>query len=415
MRRQGWLVRLAVIVTAVTGVLGGAAAPAAAATFPYIPPFNDQAGYPTFIRDTDYPYRAYLDTRGATVEANDPTCAGSGTNVWYVVVGTGGPVTIQTYGSNYDTTLSVYLGAQLACNDDAGGTTQSEITIDTVPGYEYDVMVAAKAGEPGGLLLFTALLPGQTPPDVVPPPPNDQIYDATEISALPYADQVDTRGANAYGYESGYCGTWKSVWYHYRPAADARVFFDTFGSDYDTALSVYQLAADNLVEIACNDDAGIGGSYYQSRLEVDVLAGVDYYILVTEPFKLSTPQGGTLRLNAGAAVPFAIDVSVDATASLSRRQLVATVTGTATCTRPSTLAVTVALTQPASRITTTGNGFSSVDCSPATPAQWLVDVPADSGRWRPGQANAVVDVQGDSFGQTATAHAEATVTLRNQP
>jgi hypothetical protein len=35
------------------------------------------------------------------------------------------------------------------------------------------------------------------------PPPNDQIYDATEISALPYADQVDTRGANAYGYERG--------------------------------------------------------------------------------------------------------------------------------------------------------------------------------------------------------------------
>jgi hypothetical protein len=43
---------------------------------------------------------------------------------------------------------------------------------------------------------------GRTPPDVVPPP-NDQICDATEISALLYADQVDTRGANAYGYESG--------------------------------------------------------------------------------------------------------------------------------------------------------------------------------------------------------------------
>jgi len=413
MRRRGWLVRLAVVLTAVTGALWASAAPAAAATFPYVPPINDQASFPTFIRDTDYPYRAYLDTRGATVEANDPTCAGSGTNVWYVVVGTGGPVTIQTYGSNYDTTLSVYLGTQLACNDDAGGTTQSEVTIDTVPGYEYDVMVAAKAGELGGLLLFTALLPGQTPPAVVPPPANDQIYDATEISAVPYTDQVDTRGANAYGYESAYCGTWKSVWYHYQPAADARVFFDTFGSDYDTALSVYRLDADNLVEIACNDDAGLPDTYQQSRLELDLIGGVDYYVLVTQPYKVSTPQGGMLQLNAGTAVPFAIDVTVDPNASLSRRQFAAFVTGTATCTRPGTLVVNVALTQTASRTTTTGSGFNSVDCSPATPAQWRVDVLADSRRWRQGLANAVVDVQGNSFGETATAHAEATVTIRN--
>jgi hypothetical protein len=55
-------------------------------------------------------------------------------------------------------------------------------------------MVGTKAGEPGGLLLFTAAMPGQTPPDLVPPPPNDQIYDATEIAALPFSNQVDTRG-----------------------------------------------------------------------------------------------------------------------------------------------------------------------------------------------------------------------------
>jgi hypothetical protein len=36
----------------------------------------------------------------------------------------------------------------------------------------------------------------------------------------------------------------------------------------------------------------------------DYDTGVDYHILVTEPFTLSIPQGGTLRLNAGVAVPF---------------------------------------------------------------------------------------------------------------
>jgi hypothetical protein len=417
MGQRCWFVRLIVLVTAATAMLAASVGPAAAATFALIPPLNDSQALATYIRYEDFPYRAYNDTRGATAEPGDPTCAGSDANVWYVVTGTGTPVTIDTYGSNYDTTLSVYLSsAALACNDDAGGTSQSELTIDTVAGYEYHVMVGTKAGEPGGLLLFTALMPGQTPPDVVPPPPNDQIYDATEIAALPFTDQEDTRGAFESGYESGYCGVWKSVWYHYRPDTGAHVFFDTFGSDYNTELSVYRYTdADGLQQIACNDDSGVGDNYQQSRVELDVAAGTDYYVLVTEPYQYSMPQGGILQFHAGTIVPFAITVQIDPTARFSRKHITAAVTGSTTCTRPATVTVEVTLTQTVNGVTTSGHDFSSVACDPAQAAPWRVNVFPDAGRWRAGTAHVVADAQSDSLGETSYAHAERDVTLRPGP
>jgi hypothetical protein len=217
-----------------------------------------------------------------------------------------------------------------------------------------------------------------------------------------------------YGYESGYCGVWKSVWYHYQPAADAHVYFDTFGSNYDTMLSVYRYTADGLQEIACNDNSADGDNYYQSRVELDVVAGVDYYILVTEPYSFSTPQGGMLQFHAGVVVPFAITVQVDPTAALARRHFSAALTGTATCTHPATVTVTLTLTltQTAATGTTSGYGFSSVACDPLQPAQWKVDVLPDAGRWRPGAAYAVADAVSTSLGETTQAHTERAVTLR---
>lgn len=67
--------------------------------------------------------------------------------VWYKVAGTGGPVTIDTAGSDFDTVLAAYAGgpdaaATVACLDDVplqpvGRTLQSAITFDTVAGTTY--------------------------------------------------------------------------------------------------------------------------------------------------------------------------------------------------------------------------------------------------------------------------------------
>lgn len=67
-----------------------------------------------------------------------------GHTLWYSFTGPGGPVTIDTAGSDFDTVIAVYDDelTLLACNDDIefepiGGTLQAALTIDTVEGETY--------------------------------------------------------------------------------------------------------------------------------------------------------------------------------------------------------------------------------------------------------------------------------------
>ncbi|MCZ2829596.1 hypothetical protein O2W14_12200 [Modestobacter sp. VKM Ac-2986] len=78
-------------------------------------------------------------------------------SVWYRFTGTGGPVTVDTAGSTFNTTLSVHAGApgaatEIACVDDDGPpvrTLQAYTTVDTVAGAEYLVQVGGLGGEYG--------------------------------------------------------------------------------------------------------------------------------------------------------------------------------------------------------------------------------------------------------------------------
>jgi hypothetical protein len=74
-----------------------------------------------------------------------------GNTVWYTVTGTGGPITMDTAGSDYDTVMAVYSGSPgsfetVACVDDVpldpiGRTLQSSITFDSVAGQTYYVQI----------------------------------------------------------------------------------------------------------------------------------------------------------------------------------------------------------------------------------------------------------------------------------
>jgi len=74
-----------------------------------------------------------------------------GHTLWYTVEGTGGPISIDTAGSNIDTVLAVYQPdgdgfLEVACIDDVFGdpigiTFQAALTIDTVEGETYYVQV----------------------------------------------------------------------------------------------------------------------------------------------------------------------------------------------------------------------------------------------------------------------------------
>jgi hypothetical protein len=105
----------------------------------------------------------FTDTRStvdATTAPDDPDCIGQGPTVWYVYTpAEDGWIEASTFGSDYDTALSAYTGTggsltQVACNDDAGGTTQSQVRVQVVAGEPLYFMVGAFASGPGGNLVF---------------------------------------------------------------------------------------------------------------------------------------------------------------------------------------------------------------------------------------------------------------------
>ncbi len=95
---------------------------------------------------------------GASVDAEAPieTCPegqrdNMGRTLWYAIEGTGGPITIDTAGSNFDTLIGVYVDdggslTEVACIDDVfyepiGSSYQAALTLDTEDGVTYLVQI----------------------------------------------------------------------------------------------------------------------------------------------------------------------------------------------------------------------------------------------------------------------------------
>jgi hypothetical protein len=83
-----------------------------------------------------------------------------GHTAWWTFEGTGGPVTVDTSGSDFDTALAVYADeagelVQVACVDDVDDVDpfQAEVTIDTLAGVTYYIQAGGFAGQSGRLVL----------------------------------------------------------------------------------------------------------------------------------------------------------------------------------------------------------------------------------------------------------------------
>jgi hypothetical protein len=121
-----------------------------------VPPPNDAFGSASVA--PSLPFSATVNTVEATAAVDDPSCSGNNTSVWYAFTPViSAPLTVETFGSDYDTTVSAYTGTQgaltqVACNDDAGAGLQSQIRFPASAGTTYYFMVA---GTGGGNLVFT--------------------------------------------------------------------------------------------------------------------------------------------------------------------------------------------------------------------------------------------------------------------
>ncbi len=108
------------------------------------------------------PFSETRDTSLMSAASDDPTAATCGltpslVTAWYrYVPSDSSAVSVDTFGSSYDTNLAVWTGARgslsaVACNDDAGNTLQSELRFNTNVGTTYYIEVA---GHTGGTLQF---------------------------------------------------------------------------------------------------------------------------------------------------------------------------------------------------------------------------------------------------------------------
>ncbi|MDI1447483.1 hypothetical protein [Polyangium sp. 6x1] len=135
---------------------------------PAPPPLNDSILAATVIPSlpfNDGPYYTGSATTSTTFPV-DPSdnldCSGNGHTVWYSFVASeDARLTANTFGSDYDTTLSAFSGSigaltPIACNNDTDFNVQSAIEFDVVAGQTYFLMVATPGIDPtaalGGML-----------------------------------------------------------------------------------------------------------------------------------------------------------------------------------------------------------------------------------------------------------------------
>lgn len=129
---------------------------------------------------------------------------------------------------------------------------------------------------------------------------NDDRRDATIISRLPFSENIDTTGATNAPHDPVSCVgalDGATVWYQFTPRRNMHITANTFGSTYDTVLSVWTGGAlrQPLTPVACNDDsANDYGWSLQSFVEFNAAANVTYYIMVGSFYG---GPGGSLTLN----------------------------------------------------------------------------------------------------------------------
>lgn len=208
-------------------------------------------------------------------------------------------------------------------------------------------------------------------------PANDDVTAATVISALPFADTVDTSEATAAAGDldcSGLEDT-HTVWYAITPTTDMLLGLRTepqFAAEVST--SVASGSSGSLSFLQCS---------FASTQTLDAKAGTTYYIQLASA---GTDPGGLIHFSVAQVDPVTITLKLDKTGRIDGG--VITVSGTLQCSRPlppgSEVVVQGTLTQDSA----TGwlvPFHSAVGC-PTTPLRWQTTVQVLDGTFVRGKA-----------------------------
>lgn len=247
------------------------------------------------------------------------------------------------------------------------------------------------------------------------PPPNDDITGAIVIGDIPFTHTEKTTLATT-AYDDPFCAGWgHSVWYSFTPSADARIEINTFGSNYDTTLSVYTGSRGSLSQVACNDNSG---QSYQSRVRFNAVAGTTYWIMASSYY--GTP-GGQLVLNAlEAPPPLSIGLTLDSFGGVDPTTGDVALIGSVVCSRPTLVTVSGQLKQDHADSALTGQFSLVAACDAST--DWLASIVVPPTLFQGRAADLFVagkaTVTASAFavdqdaGETAQSNAASTIILR---
>lgn len=200
-----------------------------------------------------------------------------------------GTFTVDTSGSDYDTTLAIYTGDTLGAllergsNDDSPTDRTSKVTLSVTAGTVYKIAVSGFNAATGSILLNTDFTPAQSQAPVNDALANRLVLDpawqtanGTNLLATGESGEPDHAQVSV---------PLNSVWWAWTPQQDETVVLDTVGSDFDTTLAVYTGSSlGNLQLVAANDDY----SDRKSRVTFGATANTTYLIAVDG---YSTQQG----------------------------------------------------------------------------------------------------------------------------
>jgi len=214
-------------------------------------------------------------------------------------------------------------------------------------------------GNTGGTFIQITVIPA--------PPPNDDFNNATKITPFPYSTNEDVTNATTAPDDPFCYGANQTVWFAYTPTTNIRLEANTFGSNYDTTLSVYTGTRGALTQIACNDDSN---GTVQSRVRFEATAGTTYYFMVSSNFPVS-PAYLTFNL-LQAPPPFTFSASVAQFGSVEPSTGIATINASVTCDQPAYVYLYGQLKQMHAGTPVDGSFFTSVACDGTT--SWSVPV-----------------------------------------
>jgi len=240
------------------------------------------------------------------------------------------------------------------------------------------------------------------------PPTNDTFANATTVTEpVPFTNSVDTTQATVEPTDpdSNCAGPENTVWYSYTPSTSGFVQANTFGSDYDTVLSVWTGTSGNLTEVTCNDDTSGGTTGVESKVIWNATASTTYHIMAG-----TCCGGGQLVFTVDtSAAPFTIDdLTISGRGKVTPRTGEAIFSGSITCSNgPGFVELDIDVSQRIGRAIVHGEGFDEFECS-GTQSWSLTVVPFD-GLFVAGRAHVEAFAFGpdDSFFFT-----DATVRLR---